>query len=68
VVDIAEELGEAAIWRTPRPLNRIDGQRAIEAPKRIEDEPTVPLADVLARARVIRDANRDPQPETEPVA
>ena len=67
-VDIAEDLGgEEALFNDPRPLTRVDGRPAIEA-KRIEDEPTVPLAEVLAKAREIREANREPQPETEPAA
>jgi len=67
-VDIAEDLGgEEALFNDPRPLTRVDGRPAIEA-KRIEDEPTVPLAEVLAKAREIRDASREPKPETEPAA
>jgi hypothetical protein len=59
--------GDVYAESEPVALDRIDGRPAIEA-RRIEDEPTVPLAEVLEKARAIRDASREPQSETEPAA
>jgi len=68
-VDLTEDLSSpGAMFGSHHTLTRIDGRREIEPPRRIEDEPTVPLAEVLARARAIRDANREQAPAEDATA